>query len=69
MRFLRSGSRLTGNFWLRREGAGVQYLSNRGALTAGEKQLTMRVFTGLTMLDTIRAPLVRSADSRPLHER
>ncbi|CKS21481.1 ribonucleotide-diphosphate reductase subunit beta [Mycobacterium tuberculosis] len=46
--------RLTGNFWLPEKVPVSNDIPSWGTLTAGEKQLTMRVFTGLTMLDTIQ---------------
>src|SRR5580693_218104 len=46
--------RLTGNFWLPEKVPVSNDLPSWGTLTAGEKQLTMRVFTGLTLLDTIQ---------------
>jgi ribonucleoside-diphosphate reductase beta chain len=46
--------RLTGNFWLPEKVPVSNDLPSWGTLTANEKQLTMRVFTGLTLLDTIQ---------------
>src|ERR1700709_1660675 len=46
--------RLTGNFWLPEKVPVSNDIPRWGALTANEKQLTMRVFTGLTLLDTIQ---------------
>ena len=46
--------RLTGNFWLPEKVPVSNDIPSWGTLTANEKQLTMRVFTGLTMLDTIQ---------------
>ena len=43
--------RLTGNFWLPEKVPVSNDLPSWGTLTANEKQLTMRVFTGLTLLD------------------
>src|SRR6201987_2987773 len=48
------GDRLTGNFWLPEKVPVSNDLPSWGTLTASEKQLTMRVFTGLTLLDTIQ---------------
>lgn len=46
--------RLTGNFWLPEKVPVSNDIPSWGTLTDHEKQLTMRVFTGLTMLDTIQ---------------
>ncbi|GLE50600.1 class 1b ribonucleoside-diphosphate reductase subunit beta [Mycobacterium montefiorense] len=46
--------RLTGNFWLPEKVPVSNDLPSWATLTANEKQLTMRVFTGLTLLDTIQ---------------
>ncbi|KAA1427042.1 ribonucleotide-diphosphate reductase subunit beta, partial [Mycolicibacter arupensis] len=46
--------RLTGNFWLPEKVPVSNDLPSWGTLTDHEKQLTMRVFTGLTLLDTIQ---------------
>ena len=46
--------RLTGNFWLPEKVPVSNDIPSWGTLTAHEKQLTMRVFTGLTLLDTIQ---------------
>ena len=46
--------RLTGNFWLPEKVPVSNDIPSWGTLTASEKQLTMRVFTGLTLLDTIQ---------------
>src|ERR1700755_2133338 len=46
--------RLTGNFWLPEKVPVSNDIPSWGTLTDGEKQLTMRVFTGLTLLDTIQ---------------
>ncbi len=54
--------RLTGNFWLpEKVPVSNDIPSWGGTLNDHEKQLTMRVFTGLTLLDTIQAPSARSA--------
>ncbi len=65
-------NRLTANFWL----PGKVPLSGdlpawQQKLTAGERTLTMRVFTGLTMLDTVQATvgeIVQIQDARTEHE-
>ena len=46
--------RLTGNFWLPEKVPVSNDIPSWGTLTDDEKQLTMRVFTGLTLLDTIQ---------------
>ncbi|GAA4385055.1 class 1b ribonucleoside-diphosphate reductase subunit beta [Tsukamurella soli] len=46
--------RLTGNFWLPEKVPVSNDIPSWGTLTGYEKQLTMRVFTGLTLLDTIQ---------------
>jgi ribonucleoside-diphosphate reductase beta chain len=46
--------RLVGNFWLPEKVPVSNDLPSWAILTDAEKQLTMRVFTGLTMLDTIQ---------------
>ena len=46
--------RLTGNFWLPEKVPVSNDIPSWGTLNAHEKQLTMRVFTGLTLLDTIQ---------------
>jgi ribonucleoside-diphosphate reductase beta chain len=46
--------RLTGNFWLPEKVPVSNDIPSWGTLTAHEKQMTMRVFTGLTLLDTIQ---------------
>src|SRR5690606_16870984 len=46
--------RLTGNFWLPEKVPVSNDIQSWATLTAEEKQLTMRVFTGLTLLDTIQ---------------
>src|ERR1700709_2404131 len=46
--------RLTGNFWLPEKVPVSNDIPSWGTLTPVEKQLTMRVFTGLTLLDTIQ---------------
>jgi ribonucleoside-diphosphate reductase beta chain len=47
--------RVTGNFWLPEKVPMSNDLPSWGTLTSTEKQLTMRVFTGLTLLDTIQS--------------
>ena len=46
--------RLTGNFWLPEKVPVSNDIPSWNTLTDSEKQLTMRVFTGLTLLDTIQ---------------
>lgn len=46
--------RLTGNFWLPEKVPVSNDIPSWGTLTPDEQQLTMRVFTGLTLLDTIQ---------------
>ncbi|MCE5292771.1 MAG: class 1b ribonucleoside-diphosphate reductase subunit beta [Nocardiaceae bacterium] len=46
--------RLVGNFWLPEKVPVSNDIPSWNTLTESEKQLTMRVFTGLTMLDTIQ---------------
>src|SRR3954466_16265010 len=46
--------RLTGNFWLPEKVPEVTDIPSWNTLTAHEKQLTMRVFTYSTLLDTIQ---------------
>ncbi|CPW91792.1 Probable ribonucleoside-diphosphate reductase beta subunit [Mycobacteroides abscessus] len=46
--------RLTGNFWLPEKVPVSNDIQSWNTLTDHEKQLTMRVFTGLTLLDTIQ---------------
>lgn len=47
-------NRLTGNFWLPEKVPLSNDLQSWATLTPEEQQLTMRVFAGLTMLDTIQ---------------
>ncbi|GAB3281535.1 class 1b ribonucleoside-diphosphate reductase subunit beta [Microbacterium sp. MEC084] len=47
-------NRLTGNFWLPEKVPLSNDIQSWNTLTPGEQQLTMRVFTGLTLLDTIQ---------------
>lgn len=63
--------RLTGNFWLPEKVPVSNDIKSWGTLNELEKQATMRVFTGLTLLDTIQGTvgaisLLPDADS--LHE-
>ncbi len=46
--------RLVGNFWLPEKVPVSNDIPSWGTLTEEEKVLTMRVFTGLTLLDTIQ---------------
>ena len=46
--------RLVGNFWLPEKVPVSNDIPSWSTLTEYEKQLTMRVFTGLTLLDTIQ---------------
>ena len=48
------GSSRTGNFWLPEKVPLSNDVPSWKTLTEEEKQLTMRVFTGLTLLDTIQ---------------
>jgi len=47
-------NRLTGNFWLPEKVPLSNDVQSWARLTPDERQLTMRVFTGLTLLDTIQ---------------
>lgn len=47
-------NRLVGNFWMPEKIALSNDLKSWSTLTAAEKTLTMRVFAGLTLLDTIQ---------------
>lgn len=47
-------NRLTGNFWLPEKVPLSNDIQSWATLTPGERQLTIRVFTGLTLLDTIQ---------------
>lgn len=47
-------NRLTANFWLPEKIALSNDISSWNTLTPAEQKLTMRVFTGLTLLDTIQ---------------
>lgn len=64
-------NRLTSNFWLPEKVPLSNDLPSWSVLTSEEQQLTIRVFTGLTLLDTIQnsigAPLLM-ADAGNAHE-
>lgn len=63
--------RLTANFWLPEKVALSNDLPAWGQMTDGEKLLTMRVFTGLTLLDTIQGTvgaIELIKDARTSHE-
>lgn len=47
-------NRLTGNFWLPEKVPLSNDVSSWASLTPAEQQLTIRVFTGLTLLDTMQ---------------
>ncbi|XKH58675.1 class 1b ribonucleoside-diphosphate reductase subunit beta (plasmid) [Citricoccus nitrophenolicus] len=64
-------NRLTSNFWLPEKVPLSNDIQSWGTLTEAEKTLTMRVFTGLSLLDTIQGTvgaveLIRDAET--LHE-
>jgi len=64
-------NRLTQNFWLPERIAISNDMQSWETLTADEKQLTMRVFTGLTLLDTIQGTVGSMSimpDARTPHE-
>ena len=64
-------NRLTQNFWLPEKIAISNDLQSWSTLTEAEKTLTMRVFTGLTMLDTIQGTIGAISlmpDARTQHE-
>ncbi len=64
-------NRLTANFWLPEKVAISNDIPSWGTLTPEEKLLTMRVFTGLTMLDTIQGTVGAMSllpDARTQHE-
>ncbi len=64
-------NRLTQNFWLPEKIALSNDIQSWSTLTEAEKQLTMRVFTGLTMLDTIQGTVGSMSilpDARTQHE-
>ncbi|EHR8987883.1 class 1b ribonucleoside-diphosphate reductase subunit beta [Escherichia coli] len=63
--------RLTGNFWLPEKIPVSNDLQSWKSLTPTEQQTTMRVFTGLTLLDTIQGTVGAVSllpDARTLHE-
>ena len=63
--------RLTGNFWLPEKVPVSNDLQSWKSLTPTEQQTTMRVFTGLTLLDTIQGTVGAVSllpDARTLHE-
>ena len=63
--------RLTGNFWLPEKVPVSNDLPSWKTLTENEKETTMRVFTGLTLLDTIQGTVGAISllpDSQTLHE-
>ena len=64
-------NRLTQNFWLPEKIAISNDISSWSTLTPEEQLLTMRVFTGLTMLDTIQGTVGSMSilpDARNQHE-
>ena len=64
-------NRLVNNFWLPEKIALSNDLSSWGTLTDEEKLTTVRVFTGLTMLDTVQSSVGAVSlmpDSRTPHE-
>jgi ribonucleoside-diphosphate reductase beta chain len=64
-------NRLTANFWLPEKVALSNDVQSWGNLTDTERLLSMRVFTGLTMLDTIQGTVGAVAlipDARTQHE-
>jgi len=64
-------NRLTQNFWLPEKIAISNDMQSWSGLSDSEKQLTMRVFTGLTMLDTIQGTVGSMSlmpDARTPHE-
>ena len=63
--------RLTGNFWLPEKIPVSNDIPSWNTLTEDEKQATMRVFTGLTLLDTIQGTVGAVSllpDAKSLHE-
>ncbi|NLZ57917.1 MAG: class 1b ribonucleoside-diphosphate reductase subunit beta [Corynebacterium sp.] len=63
--------RLTGNFWLPEKVPVSNDIKSWGTLTDMEKQATMRVFTGLTLLDTIQGTVGAVSllpDAESMHE-
>ena len=68
---LEAWDRLTGNFWLPEKVPVSNDLPSWKTLTEKEKETTMRVFTGLTLLDTIQGTVGAISllpDSQTLHE-
>ena len=64
-------NRLTANFWLPEKVPLSNDIPDWQRLTPQERTLTMRVFTGLTMLDTVQATvgeICQIADARTEHE-
>jgi ribonucleoside-diphosphate reductase beta chain len=64
-------NRLTANFWLPEKVALSNDIQSWALLTPQEKLLSQRVFTGLTMLDTIQGTVGAVAlipDARTMHE-
>jgi ribonucleoside-diphosphate reductase beta chain len=64
-------NRLTANFWLPEKIPLSNDIQSWGTLTEAEKELTMKVFTGLTMLDTIQGTVGSMSlmpDARTQHE-
>lgn len=64
-------NRLTANFWLPEKVPLSNDLSAWASLTEQQRTLTMRVFTGLTMLDTVQATvgeICQIQDARTEHE-
>jgi ribonucleoside-diphosphate reductase beta chain len=63
--------RLTSNFWLPEKVPLANDVQSWATLHPDEQQLTMRVFTGLTMLDTVQATvgsMTLMPDARTQHE-
>lgn len=54
---LEAWNRLTGNFWLPEKVPLSNDTASWATLKAGERRLTIRLFTGLTMLDTVQATI------------
>lgn len=64
-------NRLTGNFWLPEKVPLSNDIPSWASLTAKEQQLTIRVFTGLTLLDTVQntvGAISMMQDARTPHE-
>jgi len=64
-------NRLTSNFWLPEKVPLSNDIQSWNTLTDKEKQLTIRVFTGLTLLDTIQssvgAPVLMEGQQKAAH--